>query len=209
MAWKVFDLIADGTISLKNKILDVAQDGKLTFDGNDIPVMLDGIESGDILTINQDNAIVSGGKHFGFGQTSERPANPSQPFMYYDTDNGAPVWWNGSLWVEGAMKKYVDGTPVTETGLSTYIPDFNISKYFEYILTQNVSVGPPTNSAVGKKGNIALIQDSTGGYDASWDSIYIFPNGQPLLGEQPGKINLFEYTVIASNKIYVEFKASI
>lgn len=33
MAWKVFELVVDGMITLKNKIIDVDNDGYLIFDG--------------------------------------------------------------------------------------------------------------------------------------------------------------------------------
>lgn len=38
--------------------------------------------------------------HFGFGDTSERPASPVTPFMYYDTDLEKPMWWSGDKWLD-------------------------------------------------------------------------------------------------------------
>ena len=94
MAWKVFDLIADGTISLKNKILDIADNGKLTFDGSEIPVIEGEIVPGEELTVSDEGNIVSAGKHFDIGPTPSRPQSPQTPFMYYDTDIKKPMWWN-------------------------------------------------------------------------------------------------------------------
>lgn len=34
------------------------------------------------------------------GQTQDRPEEPSLYAMYFDTDLGIPVWWNGEEWVD-------------------------------------------------------------------------------------------------------------
>lgn len=33
------------------------------------------------------------------GTTAERPQNPNRGVMYFDTDLGSPIWWNGTVWV--------------------------------------------------------------------------------------------------------------
>jgi hypothetical protein len=34
------------------------------------------------------------------GETANRPANPSIAQMFFDTDLGQPIWWNGTDWVD-------------------------------------------------------------------------------------------------------------
>lgn len=34
------------------------------------------------------------------GTTAERPSNPQNYEMFFDTDIGMPVWWDGSDWVD-------------------------------------------------------------------------------------------------------------
>jgi hypothetical protein len=106
-------------------------------------------------------------------------------------------------------KKYVDGNPIIEAGQTSFTPDFVSRKYFEYTLSQNANIVNPQTLKIGQKGNISIIENSTGGYDVTWDTNYIFPNGYPTLDTDPNKINLFEYTVVSSDKIYVEFKATL
>ena len=73
MAWKVFDLIADGIITIKNKVLDVDNDGFLLFDGVRIGLDLPPIIEASLpeytpnfskskyfeYTLNQDSIILS------------------------------------------------------------------------------------------------------------------------------------------------------
>lgn len=34
------------------------------------------------------------------GETASRPAEPLLYEMYFDTDEGLPIWWDGSNWVD-------------------------------------------------------------------------------------------------------------
>lgn len=54
MAWKVFDLVVDGIITLKNKVIDVDNSGYLTFDGRRVGQDLPAIEETASATYTQD-----------------------------------------------------------------------------------------------------------------------------------------------------------
>ena len=98
---------------------------------------------------------------------------------------------------------------ITDTGNSSYTPDFNSSNYFEYTMDQNTTINNPTNFEKGDQGVLILIQDSTGGYTASWGTYWIFPNGSPSIGTSANDINIFKFVVVSSTKIYIEFKATV
>ena len=34
----------------------------------------------------------------GAGTTTQRPSSPSQGWMYFDTNLGKPIWWDGKSW---------------------------------------------------------------------------------------------------------------
>lgn len=36
------------------------------------------------------------------GTTGSRPGNPAPYTMYFDTDLGMPIWWDGQNWVDAA-----------------------------------------------------------------------------------------------------------
>ena len=36
------------------------------------------------------------------GATLDRPESPEVGYMYFDTDLGIPIWWNGALWVNAS-----------------------------------------------------------------------------------------------------------
>lgn len=59
-----------------------------------------------------------------FGPTSSRPvlSGLTKGFMYYDTDFGRPVWWNGTTWNDLISESVVNATSnTTLTLLNTYI----------------------------------------------------------------------------------------
>lgn len=33
------------------------------------------------------------------GTRAERPSNPEVGMMYFDTNLGLPIWWNGTAWI--------------------------------------------------------------------------------------------------------------
>lgn len=37
---------------------------------------------------------------YGVGDTAGRPVRPSAGFMYFDTDLGHPIWFDGTCWVD-------------------------------------------------------------------------------------------------------------
>lgn len=36
----------------------------------------------------------------GYGTTVQRPEDPGTGDLYFDTDLGLPIWWNGAAWVD-------------------------------------------------------------------------------------------------------------
>ena len=106
MAWKVFDLVVDGSMTLKNRVFGVTKDGGLSFDGNMIPLVdTKDVTEGDNLVMGVDGFIVAGAS-----QTSSPPFKSvtenkntgyrlfvSNPSNYGDIGNGAIDFsYNGS-----------------------------------------------------------------------------------------------------------------
>jgi len=84
MAWKVFDLIVEGAITLKNKILDISNDGTLSFDGKTIPTF-DGQDFNGRFLMSDGRTITPG--DIAFSKKSgvvEKTLGPSGDFQTFD-----------------------------------------------------------------------------------------------------------------------------
>jgi hypothetical protein len=127
-----------------------------------------------------------------------------------DTSTEAPtpnqnLSWDGTNWVPVTAT-----TVVNENSLSDYTPilETNRDGYFEYIINQNSTITNPFNAIQGQKGMIVVRQDSTGGWAVSWGADYIFPGGTiPTINTDPNAWNIFRYTILASDKVLMEFVA--
>lgn len=110
-------------------------------------------------------------------------------------------------------KEYLDGYTAPnvheETGLISYTPDFDLTDFFEYTLTQNTTINNPLNMVKGHKGELIIKQDATGGWTTTFGANWIFPNGAPTLNTLAGKINFIRYTVVDVDKILAEFIADL
>lgn len=51
---------------------------------------------------NIDNTTTSKIQSIGYGTTSQRPANPVNGYMYWDTSLGKPIWRSGSAWKDAS-----------------------------------------------------------------------------------------------------------
>ena len=136
MAWKVLDLIVDGVINLKDKVISLDVDSNLVFD----------------------NKLV-----------------------------------------------IVDLPVVVDTASVSYVPNLKSSKFFEYTLDRDSLIDNPLNQKQGSTGKIILKQDATGAWATTWGSDFVFPEGTPSLNNSPLSFNVFNYTVIDTNKILIEY----
>ena len=122
------------------------------------------------------------------------PLNEVQYSGSYISTNVAPLIHRGDASIE-------------ETALATYTPNMASYKDFEYTLTQNTTIVNPTTETKNKTGNLVIKQDATGGWTCVFGTNFIFPSGAPSLNTSANAYNVFKYTVIASDKILMEFVA--
>lgn len=97
--------------------------------------------------------------------------------------------------------------PIIETGSATYTPDFSASNYFEYTLNQDADIVVPLNTDLGQRGDIVVRQDAAGTWTPTFGINYIFPSGAPTVNTDANAYNMFKYTVIATDRILLEFVA--
>jgi len=98
---------------------------------------------------------------------------------------------------------------VSEENQSVFTPDFKYGNYFIYRVSQDCIVANPINVlAYQKKGTIALIQDDNGGHVVTFGD-YFLTDGILELDTQPNFLNLFEYTVLPSGQLYLNFLCSL
>lgn len=110
-------------------------------------------------------------------------------------------------------KEYVDalgfgGGVVEEENLAVFTPNFIEGNYFEYTLNQDTTIANPLNYEKGQTGKIVVRQNDVGGYTLSFSDFYQFPISNPIIKDDSEAINIFDYTVIDIENIYVEFSAS-
>lgn len=118
--------------------------------------------------------------------------------------------WSGTVYtLVGGGAPAIIYTPVNESGLIAYTPDFSTHKFFTYGLTQDADINFPTNMTEGDEGTILIVQDATGGWVATFNSGYYFPAGAPALNTDPNAVNVFKYTRLTATIVMMEFVADI
>jgi len=88
---------------------------------------------------------------------------------------------------------------------------WSMSSGFDYVLTLGGSrtMGAPTNTKVGQKGRLTVIQPASGGpYTLSWNSVFKFDaNTAPVLSTAANAVDVLYYDVRASNFIIISLVA--
>lgn len=93
MAWKVFDIVIDGIVTLKDKALDIDSNEKLIFDGNIVPTLTQNIFDGKNLALDSSLNIVPGSDSItGYASTINKTIGPTGDFV----DFGEAQEWLGS-----------------------------------------------------------------------------------------------------------------
>lgn len=91
----------------------------------------------------------------------------------------------------------------TLTDAATIAINFSDSNNFTVTLTDNRTMGNPSNAVAGQSGSIFIIQDSTGNRTLSWDANWEFSNGgAPTLSTNANAIDRVDYIVRSATSIH-------
>lgn len=112
---------------------------------------------------------------------------PNGPFA--DSGSEAAGWLNGTgnTFTSGGL---VD-TVAASLSAGTTTPHAGVYNHFVYTLTDNVTIGAPTNPTTGRTITFTIIQDGTGGRTITWNAAFKVP---------------CSFNTTASTKTSVEFK---
>ena len=185
--------------------LDLPDNHKIRFGtGNDLSIYHDGgnsyIEdsgSGSLLIRGSDLILEdAGGNDYitcndtGTGGTVTLKHNASTVFA---TASG------GVSLTGGAAANITD---VTQSG-ATITFDFALSCHHKVTLTQNATLGAPSNQAVGQSGSIFITQPSSGNYTVAYNSAFKFAGGTtPTASTSSDAVDRIDYIVLSSNVIH-------
>ena len=93
-------------------------------------------------------------------------------------------------------------TDVTQSG-ATITFDFALSCHHKVTLTQNATLGAPSNQAVGQSGSIFITQPSSGNYTVAYNSAFKFAGGStPTASTSSNAVDRIDYIVLSSNVIH-------
>lgn len=94
---------------------------------------------------------------------------------------------------------------VTLTDAATIAVDLSTGINFQVTLGGNRTLGNPTNTKVGQRGRIKVIQDATGSRTLSFGTSWEFAGGSAfaLEGSTSGQYDILYYDVISSTSIAV------
>ncbi len=113
--------------------------------------------------------------------------------------------WDSAAEVTLAYSSTTIGTSGDGTSL-------NMSKFFNAVmtLTQNSTLGGPSNVKVGQTGCIRIVQDSTGSRTLSFHADWEFSNGSaPTLTTTANAQDLLFYRVLASGRVYANLARNV
>ena len=94
---------------------------------------------------------------------------------------------------------------VTLTDAATIAVDLSTGINFQVTLAGNRTLGNPTNTKVGQRGRIKVIQDATGSRTLSYGTSWEFASGSAytLSGSASGEYDILYYDVISSTSIVI------
>jgi hypothetical protein len=80
------------------------------------------------------------------------------------------------------------------------LPNLKQGTVHRRIITQNVTVGAPTNMVDGIEFTVILVQDSTGSRTASWNAVYKWAGGSaPTLSTGANAVDIFRFWTNGTN----------
>ena len=175
------------------KPIDLADDEKIRFGtGNDLEIYHDGIQNfiksnnGSILLRHvSDSAIET----FTNGQVN----------LYHDNNLRFETKSGGIALTGGAAANI---TSVTQSS-GTITFDFALSCHHKVTLTQNATLGAPSNQAVGQSGSLFITQPSSGNYTVAYNSAFKFAGGTtPTASTSSNAVDRIDYIVLSSNHVH-------
>ena len=130
------------------------------------------------------------------GQIAADLAAATPTIQAYDADTAkTDVVQNFTAAQRGAITTLTSGANVA--------PNFSSSNNFTLTLGENLQIDNPTNLGVGQSGSIFLVQDTTGGRTAAWDSYWKFAGGTaPTLSTAANAVDRVDYIVQSSTSIH-------
>ena len=121
------------------------------------------------------------------------------------TDTPAAPW-------DPTKVTYVGGNNlISETLQSSYIPDFESTRYFKYTLTEDTTIEEIVNGNIGDEAEILIIQDAVGGWNLTFNQKYLFGlagTDIPVVMTGAYESMLFKLVVLDDNKVSVEYVSS-
>lgn len=99
---------------------------------------------------------------------------------------------------------------VALTDASTIAVDFSAGINFSVTLSDNRTLGQPSNQKVGQSGFIRITQDGTGSRTLAYHADWKFVGGtDPTLSTAAGAIDILYYTVVDANKVHASLSKAI
>jgi hypothetical protein len=122
----------------------------------------------------------------------------------YQSNTASKLLDTGGVWGAGALTTLTDAATVT--------PDFSTG--FDFIWTLGAvgrTLANPTNTKVGQKGMIYLVQDATGSRTiTTWGTNYKFPGGtKPTLTTTASAVDDLSYVVKSATEIHMFFSGNM
>ena len=149
----------------------------------------------DIGAFNSASLVLKRGMSFGFGGGLTAGANeagfrsPTQAQIAVvrdDTNTNAATIYSPTSTMDGT-----GGAP---------LPNLKQGTVHRRIITQNVTVGAPTNMVDGIEFTVILVQDSTGSRTASWNAVYKWAGGSaPTLSTGANAVDIFRFWTNGTN----------
>jgi hypothetical protein len=93
------------------------------------------------------------------------------------------------------------GQVVTLVDAATVAVDLNDGNNFDLTITDDRAIDEPTNIVAGQGGTIAVRQDATGGWTLTWDPVWVFPAGAPVIDPTPNALTTIAYQVMSATEI--------
>lgn len=90
---------------------------------------------------------------------------------------------------------------------ATFTPDFNNGLTQIWTLTADLTINAAINGHPGDEIVIVLVQDATGGWQATWDATYLFP-GTFGLDPTPSTATVFVFRVNGSGHLFLKAPAT-
>jgi hypothetical protein len=116
--------------------------------------------------------------------------------------NGGEEAANSDIWTGTNAAKYISSRRIFTAGevqaateAATITLNGNSGLNFSVTLTDNRTLGAPTNMKTGQTGILVVTQDGTGSRTLAFHTSWKFPGGAPLLSTGAGEVDIISYFV--------------